>query len=119
MVSSNKALFSRVTSIVISVQESADNTDKSQKLPSTSFTNCKSCLFTCHIPDEVDPLSLAPEKKRFRGCQGQFLKAHTEANEVVKFYKEISRGKCTWLRDPTIEELDKCLNDVIESKSDG
>ena len=57
-------------------------------------------------------------KKRFRGCQGQFIKAHSEANEVVKFYKEISRGKCTWLKDPSIEELDKCLNEISDSKSD-
>ena len=37
---------------------------------------------------------------------------------MVKFYKEISRGKCTWLKDPSIEELDKCLNEVSDSKSD-
>ena len=95
MVSSIKAQFSRVTSIVISVTDSSNE--------GQGFMNCKSCLYTCHIPEDVDPNSIQAEKKAFRGCQQQFGKAHQEANEVVKFFKEISANKCNWLYDPSPE----------------
>ena len=52
-------------------------------------------------------------KESFRGCREQFKDAHAEGDEIADFYRSINNGKCRRLKDPSAEELDEILNEIV------
>ena len=97
--------------IVISVEEPAALWRIDPKNGKKVYEPCDSC---CAMMGCKQRRECAPH------CQRQFEKAHEEAEQVSDFYEHFSSMTVQRLRNPTVDELDSCLERLAElSPTDG
>ena len=107
--------YSDVKTIVISVEE------KPLTGKHKTGLNCAACVYATRIPKNMDYKANGSEaqlnkfKRSWKGCYGQFVNAHKEGDEVADFYRSINNGKCMRLKDPSVEDLDEVMNNIVEN----